>query len=107
MIASQSVEVPMNLRPGGAQSIQIYSLGRFEIVLDGAPLRFASKPPRKVLAVLKGLMCAGSRGAVRDTFQDVLWPESDSGLARRAFSTSVYRLRQLLGDKEAIAVNDG
>lgn len=97
----------MNLRPRESQSVQIYSLGRFEIVLDGTPLRFAAKAPRKVLAVLKGLVCAGRKGADRDSFQDVLWPESDSGLARRAFSTSVYRLRQLLRDKDAIALSDG
>ena len=88
------------------QPIQIYALGRFDIVLDGAPLRFVSKAPRKVLALLKGLLCAGGRGISQGTLQDALWPESDSYLARRALNTGVYRLRRLLRRKEAIVLND-
>jgi LuxR family maltose regulon positive regulatory protein len=97
----------MTIQPGESRPIQIYALGRFEIVLDGTPLRFVSKAPRKVLAVLKGLLCAGRRGVSQGTLQDALWPESDSLLARRALNTSVYRLRQLLRHKEAIVLNDG
>jgi LuxR family maltose regulon positive regulatory protein len=92
---------------GETRPIQIYALGRFEIVLDGTPLRFVSKTPRKVLAVLKGLVCAGRRGLSQGTLQDALWPESDSLLARRALNTSVYRLRRLLRHKGAIGLNDG
>lgn len=96
-------------RPTGptGQPIEIYALGRFEIVVEGTPLRFISKAPRKVLAVLKGLLCAGRRGVSQGTLQDALWPESDSLLARRALNTSVYRLRRLLHRKDAIALNDG
>jgi DNA-binding SARP family transcriptional activator len=97
----------MTMQPGESRPIQIYVLGRFDIVLDGTPLRFVSKTPRKVLAVLKGLLCAGKRGVSQGTLQDALWPESESLLARRALNTSVYRLRRLLGRKEAIALNDG
>lgn len=92
---------------GATRPIQIYALGRFEIVLDGTPLRFVSKTPRKVLAVLKGLICAGRRGLSQGTLQDALWPESDSLLARRALNTSVYRLRRLLRHKDAIGLSDG
>jgi DNA-binding SARP family transcriptional activator len=90
-----------------SQPIRIYALGRFEIVLEGQPLRFASKAPRKVLGVLKSLVCAGNRGLSQGSLQNLLWSESDSLLARRALSTSLYRLRQLLRDKEAIALGDG
>jgi DNA-binding SARP family transcriptional activator len=97
----------MTTQPGDATPIRIYVLGRFDIVLDGTPLRFVSKTPRKVLAVLKGLLCAGRRGVSHATLQDALWPESDSLLARKALNTSVYRLRRLLRCKEAIVLNDG
>jgi len=97
----------MTMQPGESRPVQIYVLGRFDIVLDGKPLRFVSKTPRKVLAVLKGLLCAGKRGVSQGTLQDALWPESESLLARRALNTSVYRLRRLLGRKEAIVLNDG
>ncbi len=97
----------MTMQPGESRPIQIYALGRFEIVLAGTPLRFVSKAPRKVLAVLKSLLCAGARGMSLSVLQDVLWPESDSLLARRALGTSVYRLRRLLGCKEAILLSEG
>ncbi len=96
----------MNIQPGESRPVQIYTLGRFEIVVDGMSLRFVSKTPRKVLAVLKGLLCAGRRGVSQGTLQDALWPESDSLLARRALNTSVYRLRRLLRRKDAIVLND-
>lgn len=97
----------MTIQTGESRPIQIYALGRFEIVLDGKPLRFTPKTPRKVLAVLKGLLCAGTRGVNQGTLQDALWPESDSLLSRRALNTAVYRLRRLLRHKEAIVLNDG
>ena len=100
-VATHSVSGPMD------QPIQIYALGRFDIVLDATPLRFVAKAPRKVLALLKGLLCAGARGVSQGTLQDALWPESESWLARRALNTSIYRLRQLLRHKEAIVLNDG
>jgi DNA-binding SARP family transcriptional activator len=35
-----------------------------------------------------------------------LWPDSDAWLARRALNTAIYRLRLLLGRKEAVTLND-
>jgi DNA-binding SARP family transcriptional activator len=96
----------MTIQPGESYPVQIYALGRFEIVLEGMPLRFISKTPRKVLAVLQGLICAGRRGARPGILHDALWPESDAMLARRALNTSVYRLRRLLRRKDAITLND-
>lgn len=96
----------MNILARESSPIQVYALGRFDIVLEGVPLRFVSKAPRKVLALLKGLLCAGDRGVSQGTLQDALWPESDPWLAKRALNTSVYRLRRLLRRKEAIAFND-
>jgi DNA-binding SARP family transcriptional activator len=82
-------------------------LGRFEILLDDAPLRFLSKAPRRPLAILKALLSAGGRGMRQDTLQDALWPESDAALARRALNTTVYRLRRLLRHPPVVAFNDG
>jgi DNA-binding SARP family transcriptional activator len=97
----------MTIQTGKPWPIQIYALGRFEIVLDGTPLRFTPKTPRKVLAVLKSLLCAGTRGVNQGTLQDALWPDSDSLLSRRALNTAIYRLRRLLRHREAIVINDG
>jgi len=97
----------MTTPPGQSRPIQLYALGRFEIVLEGTPLRFVSKTPHKVLAVLKALVCVGRHGVSQGTLQDALWPESDALLARRALNTSVYRLRRLLRHKDAVVLHDG
>jgi len=97
----------VTIQSGESRPIQLYALGRFEIVLEGTPLRFVSKTPRKVLAVLKALLCVGKRGVSQETLQDALWPESDALLARRALNTAVYRLRRLLCHKDAIVLHDG
>ena len=60
-------------------SIQVYALGRFEILLDGEPLRFRLKTPRKPLALLKTLLCGGLlHGVSQPAVCDALWP--DEGL---------------------------
>ena len=97
----------MTIQSGESRPIQLHALGRFEIVIEGTPLRFGSKTPRKVLAVLKALLCVGRRGVSQETLQDALWPESDALLARRALNTAVYRLRRLLRHKDAIVLHDG
>lgn len=43
----------------------------------------------------------------QDALQDALWPESDASLARRALSTTVYRLRRLLRHPHVLAFADG
>jgi LuxR family maltose regulon positive regulatory protein len=96
----------MDTSGGESRPIEVYALGRFRIVLDGAPQRFTPKEPRKPLSLLKALLCAGARGVSRDTLQDALWPQQDAWLARRALNTTVYRLRQLLRHKDALTLDD-
>jgi DNA-binding SARP family transcriptional activator len=43
----------------------------------------------------------------QDTLQDALWPESDASLARRALSTTFYRLRRVLRHPHVVAFGDG
>lgn len=90
-----------------ARTIKIYALGRFDVVLNGAPLRFAAKTPRKPFALLKGLLCASGRGVSQNTLQDALWPQTDPWSARQALNTTVHRLRRLLRRRDSVLVSDG
>ena len=38
------------------KAIEIHALGGFEVLVQGQPLRFVFKPPRKPLDLLKGLL---------------------------------------------------
>ena len=87
--------------------VRIRALGSFAIEVDGAPLVFTGKVPRKPLALLK-LLLGGEPDGVRDTvIMDTLWPDEDGDAARDAYRVALHRLRKLLGHSDAIRSDDG
>jgi two-component SAPR family response regulator len=87
--------------------IVIYTLGRFEVVLEGAPLRFKGRAPVRALELLSALIAAGGRGVSVASLSDSLWPEADGFDAYRAFTTTLHRLRRLLQCPEAVRLCAG
>jgi two-component SAPR family response regulator len=87
--------------------IVIYTLGRFEVVLEGAPLRFKGRAPVRALELLSALIAAGGRGVSVASLSDSLWPEADGFDAYRAFTTTLHRLRRLLRCPEAVRLCAG
>lgn len=87
--------------------IVIFTLGRFELVLDGAPLRFKGRAPMRALELLSALIAAGGRGVSVASLSDSLWPEADGFDAYRAFTTTLHRLRRLLRSQEAVRLCAG
>lgn len=87
--------------------IVIYTLGRFELVLDGTPLRFKGRAPMRALELLSALIAAGGRGVSVASLSDSLWPEADGFDAYRAFTTTLHRLRRLLRCQEAVRLCAG
>lgn len=88
-------------------SVKIYTLGRFEINLDGQPVRFAFKTPRKPLDLLKSLLTVGNRGVSQHAVCDALWSDLDPVAAARALHTTMFRLRDLLHSKRSVFISDG
>lgn len=95
----------MSMQAADSRPINIYTLGRFEIVLDGAPMRFVFKAPRKPLALLKALLAGGRGGVTQDALGDTLWPELEPWSAVKALYGTVLQLRKLLGRKSAVIVD--
>src|SRR6186997_3177171 len=87
--------------------ISIFTLGRFELVLEGAPLRFKGRAPMRALELLSALIAAGGRGVSVASLSDSLWPEADGFDAYRAFTTTLHRLRRLLHCPEAVRLCAG
>jgi LuxR family maltose regulon positive regulatory protein len=87
--------------------IAIYTLGRFEVVLDGVPLRFKGRAPVRALELLSALIAAGGRGVSVASLSDSLWPEADGFDAYRAFTTTLHRLRRLLHYAESVRLCAG
>jgi ATP/maltotriose-dependent transcriptional regulator MalT/DNA-binding SARP family transcriptional activator len=87
--------------------IKINTLGCFQLLKDGQPLRFAGKPPRKPLELLKVLIALGGRDLRDDRLSTILWPDAAGDSAQSAFTTTLARLRKLLGSDDSIVVQDG
>ena len=87
-------------------SIKIYTIGRFEILIDDKPVAFSRKLPKKPLAMLQAIIAAG--GAASDAhLSDILWPEADGDLAHESLVVNIKRLRRLLGHKDALLLKRG
>ncbi|MCW5620558.1 MAG: hypothetical protein KIS79_05580, partial [Burkholderiales bacterium] len=87
--------------------IKVYTLGRFEIVIDEEPLNFNRKTPRKPIALLKALVALGGRAVSEQSLLDAIWPDEEGDAAHIDCKAALQRLRKLLGSADAITVADG
>jgi DNA-binding SARP family transcriptional activator len=86
--------------------IKVRTLGAFDVLRDDAPIEFGRKAPKKTLALLKLIVARGGsvpESAVLDTF----WPDEQGDAAQRSLGAAVRRLRDLLGDPEAVVQQGG
>lgn len=82
--------------------VQVYALGRFEVLVDGKPLAYGRKKPVRPLELLKYLTAQGTREVAETRVADALWPDLDGDEALNTLATNVHRLRRLLGHGDAI-----
>ncbi|MFZ5594038.1 MAG: BTAD domain-containing putative transcriptional regulator [Pseudomonadota bacterium] len=87
--------------------LKIYSLGRFQVLRNDAPLLFAGKAQRKPLELLKALLAFGGRDVGVDQLAEALWPDADGDVARQAFNTTLHRLRKLLDHDKVLSLQNG
>jgi ATP/maltotriose-dependent transcriptional regulator MalT/DNA-binding SARP family transcriptional activator len=113
MDATRQLIRDCKLQPNGLVSdawpwpVKIYTLGRFEILINGKPLEYSRKLPKRVLLLLKMLIAFGSIEVPEERLIDALWPELDGDAAHNALSALVHRLRALLNDTDAIRQRSG
>ena len=87
--------------------LKIRTLGTFDILRDGQPLRFEGKPQRKPLELLKVLIAFGGRDVRDERLSATLWPDAEGSAAQSAFTTTLARLRSLLAGGDTVVVQDG
>jgi DNA-binding SARP family transcriptional activator len=87
--------------------VKIHCLGRFSIELDGKPLEFAAKTPKKLLSLLKVIIAFGGTEIPERKLADALWPDEDGDTAHQSFNTALHRLRKLLGKNDLIKQREG
>ena len=87
--------------------IKVYTLGRFDLLIDGKTPEYSRKIPKKVLALLKAIIAHGSKNIPEQKLIDALWPDEEGDAARRSLSATLHRLRKLLLDTKAIRQSGG
>lgn len=98
--------------PPGAGSawpfrLRVHVLGRFELLRDGQPLRFAGKAQQRPLDLLKLVVALGGRDVDSAYVTAALWPDADGAAAKTSFDATLFRLRKLLGVEQAITLAGG
>ncbi len=86
--------------------VKIYTLGRFGIVVDNAPVYLSGKGWKKPIELLKALITLGGREVAEEKITEALWPDAEGDMAHSAFTTTLSRLRRLLSG-DALIVSNG
>jgi ATP/maltotriose-dependent transcriptional regulator MalT/DNA-binding SARP family transcriptional activator len=87
--------------------LRLRTLGRFEVVRDGAPLEVRGKAQKKQLDLLKALVALGAERVDTARLAGLLWPDAEGDAAKGSFDTTLYRLRKLLGRDDALVLAEG
>lgn len=90
-----------------SRRIEVCTLGRFGLSLDGKPLSLSRNGQQKPIELLKAIISFGSNNVPEEILTDALWPESDEESAHKSLATTLFRLRSILGIRDAVFLRDG
>ncbi len=85
--------------------VRIYTLGQFKVMLNDQEIP-ELKAQRKPFALLQSLIVLGGAEVKIDRITEIVWPDAEGDAAVSAFTTTVSRLRKLIGE-HAIIVKGG
>jgi LuxR family maltose regulon positive regulatory protein len=88
------------------ERIRVHVLGRFLLTKGDIPI---PTPPRlrKPRELLQALIAFGGTEVGAGVLIDALWPDSEGDAAYHALESALYRLRQLLGARDAVLMEGG
>lgn len=86
--------------------VKVYTLGNFSLQINGKPYQPVGKAQQKPLDLLKVAVAHGGRHVSQEVLSDALWPEAEGDKSQQAFSTTLHRLRKILGHDEAIRIQE-
>jgi ATP/maltotriose-dependent transcriptional regulator MalT/DNA-binding SARP family transcriptional activator len=86
--------------------VKIFTLGRFDIVIDDQIIDGKNKGLNKQLELLKALISFGGKDVNEQKLSDVLWPDTDGDQAKQNLNTTLYRLRKLFQGHDVIILRN-
>jgi DNA-binding SARP family transcriptional activator len=100
-------EQPPLLVEGWPWTYRLRTFGGFEILRHEEPLAAEGKAQKRPMEMLKILIAYGGDRVSEAAITEAMWPRIDGDSAHRSFTSTLHRLRKLLGDDKAIALYDG
>jgi DNA-binding SARP family transcriptional activator len=86
---------------------RVQTFGQFRLLRGGDPLTFSGRAQRRPLDLLRALIAYGGREVTEERITEALWPRIDGDSAHRSFTTTLHRLRKLLGEDRALQLSEG
>ncbi|MFQ5756120.1 MAG: BTAD domain-containing putative transcriptional regulator [Acidiferrobacterales bacterium] len=86
---------------------KLVTLGKFHLLKDDEPQTFAGKAQGRPLELLKVLVALGGKEVRAEQLAETLWPHVDGDYAHASFTSTLHRLRRLLGVDDAVVLQDG
>jgi len=88
------------------ERFRVHVLGRFRLFTGDTPITI---PPRlrKPQELLQALIALGATEVSAGVLIDAQWPDSEGDAAYHALESALYRLRQLLGARDAVCMEGG
>jgi two-component SAPR family response regulator len=74
------------------------------VLVDNQPLSYNHRGQNKPLSLLKAIIAFGGRQVREEQLWEALWPDAEGDAAHVAFTTTLHRLRKLIGREQAITL---
>jgi DNA-binding SARP family transcriptional activator len=97
---------------GWPWTYRVHTFGGFRLLRHDTPLgaaegKTAGKAKKRPLELLKLLVAYGGEQVSESKITDALWPRIDGDSAHRSFTSTLHRLRKLLGEDRAVTLHEG
>jgi DNA-binding SARP family transcriptional activator len=98
---------------GWPWTYRVQTFGGFRLLRHDQPLgaaaggKTAGKAKKRPLELLKLLIAYGGDQVSESRVTDALWPRIDGDSAHRSFTSTLHRLRKLLGEDRAVTLHEG
>ncbi len=102
-----AAEGPPTLVEGWPWMFRVRALGGFQLLRYDAPVGTTGKAQKRPLELLKVLIATGGERVSEAAVIEAMWPRIDGDSAHRSFTTTLHRLRKLLGDDAAVTLHEG
>jgi len=93
---------------GWPWTYRVQTFGGFRLLRHDEPLNAGQgKAKKRPLELLKLLIAYGGEQVSESKVTDALWPRIDGDSAHRSFTSTLHRLRKLLGADSAVTLHEG